>query len=348
MDSVYFVKKAHKNVRVAYGLPPDPPKSSGGIECNLCSNNCCMGEGEIGYCGLRRNNGGLTSVITSDQGLLYYYLDPHITNCCGAWFCPGGTGSGYPMIAKKHGPEFGYNNLSVFFYGCNFNCLFCQNSSHKLFDKGTRVDVGEIISYVMDNNSITCICYFGGSPEPQLPFSINLSKRINRAVGDRVFRFCWEWNGCGNPSLVKEAANLSLVSGGNIKFDLKCFNSDLSFALSGVDNSRSFSNFEMIGEEFYQKRDVPVLTATTLLVPGYVDSLEVGKVAKFIADVDSSIPYSLLLFHPSYAMSDLPITSFNQTKECYNGAIEFLDNVNIGNLHMLGLKNMKDFLYRLK
>jgi pyruvate formate lyase activating enzyme len=347
-DSLSLIKEAHENVRAPYDLPPEPPSSLRGVECNLCSNNCNIGEGERGYCGLRSNYGGLNSLSAPDQGLLYYYIDPHVTNCCGAWFCPGGTGAGYPIYAKRQAPEYGFHNLSIFFYGCNFNCLFCQNSSHKQIDGGRKVNAKELISRVQLDDKITCICYFGGSPEPQLPFSINVSKTIGKATEDRVLRFCWEWNGCGDPRLVREAAQIALASGGNIKFDLKCHDPSLSLALSGVNNSRSFSNFEMIGHEFYHKRsEVPVLTATTLLVPGYVDDLEVGKIARFVADIDSGIPYSLLLFHPSYAMSDLPVTSFIQAKECYNAAIESLDNVKIGNLHMLGLRSMKEFLEKI-
>ncbi|MFZ2071457.1 MAG: hypothetical protein WAV32_07685 [Halobacteriota archaeon] len=42
------------------------------------------------------------------------------TNCCAAWFCPGSS-------------HYGKVNIAVFFYGCNFNCIFCLNASHKEF-----------------------------------------------------------------------------------------------------------------------------------------------------------------------------------------------------------------------
>lgn len=344
-DSRRLIKEAHKKVREPYGLPPEPPRSPKGLECNICSNRCKIEEGEKGYCGLRYNEDGVCSLSTPSRGILSYYLDPHVTNCCGSWFCPGGTGSGYPLLAKRRGPEYGYHNLSVFFYGCNFNCLFCQNFSHKKIERTDKVTVEELATKVERDEKITCICFFGGSPEPQLPFSLNLSKNIMELTEDRVLRICWEWNGCGDPDLVREASQIALSSGGNIKFDLKCHNPDLSMALSGVDNTRAFSNFEMIAREFYHKRqEVPIVTATTLLIPGYVDAKEVGEIARFISDIDEAIPYSLLLFHPSYAMSDLPITSLNQSKACYYAAAELLDNVNVGNLHMLGIRNMKDFL----
>ncbi|HID17306.1 TPA: radical SAM protein, partial [Candidatus Bathyarchaeota archaeon] len=82
---------------------------------------------------------------------------------------------------------------------------------------------------------------------------------------------------------------------------------------------------------------LPVLTATTLLVPGYVDELEVKRIAEFIASLNPEIPYSLLVFHPDFAMRDLPVTPKEQAFKCYRTAKKFLKNVNIGNLHLLGL-----------
>jgi pyruvate formate lyase activating enzyme len=236
----------------------------------------------------------------------------------------------------------------VFFYGCNFNCLFCQNASHKQLDGGTKITADGLASKIRRDERITCICYFGGSPEPQLPFSLNAAKLAKEYAGERVLRICWEWNGCGQPNMVKEAARLALVSGGNIKFDLKCYNPNLSLALSGVDNSRAYNNFEMIAREFYPKRpELPVLTATTLLVPGYIDAHEVSHIASFIAELDKSIPYSLLLFYPNYAMNDLPFTSLKQAQKCYTAATEHLNNVNLGNLHMLGIRNVTEFINKL-
>lgn len=307
-----------------------------------------MGNGEKGYCGLRWNNGGTRSLVDAEVGLLYAYFDPHVTNCCGAWFCPGGTGNGYPKYARRKGPEHGNLNLSVFFYGCNFNCLYCQNSSHKKLKEGKYMLADDLAKHVEHKEEVTCVCYFGGSPEPQLPFSLKVSKLAKENIDDRVLRFCWEWNGCGDPKLVNDVAKLALDSGGNIKFDLKCYTPNLSLALSGVDNSRAYSNFEMVARKYYSQRSsVPVLTATTLMVPGYVDVKEVEKIAGFIAKLDESIPYSLLVFHPDYAMRDLPYTPLRQAQESYVAASKLLENVHVGNLHTLGMGNMSEFIKSL-
>ena len=347
-ESLSHIKEAHRGVRARHGLPAEPPRSPDGIECGLCSNSCSIAVGEHGFCGLRWNDGRLQSFTGPDEGLLHAYLDPHATNCCAAWFCPGGTGAGYPKYARRPGVERGYANLSVFLYGCNFDCLYCQNASHKQLASATEMTAKSLASQVRLDERITCICYFGGSPEPQLPFTLNASRLALEAAEDRVLRLCWEWNGCGDPGLVREAAELALESGGNVKFDLKCHTPSLSLALSGVDNARAYRNFETVARLYHGRRpEVPVLTATTLLVPGYVDALEVDNIARFIAGLDDSIPYSLLLFHPAYAMSDLPVTPLSQAQACYRAASEHLENVNVGNLHMLGMRNLSEFIDRL-
>jgi pyruvate formate lyase activating enzyme len=343
-EALPYIEMAHERARRRHGLPPRPPKTGGGIPCGLCSNRCVIGDGESGYCGLRRNEGGLRSLSDAGSGLLYAYLDPHVSNCCSAWFCPGGTGAGFPKYAYREGPELGYTNLAVFLYGCNFDCLFCQNSSHKDFRGLKRLPAKTIARCVEGDPKISCVCYFGGSPEPQLPFAIRASEMALEARRSGPIRICFEWNGCGDPSLVRRAAELSLASGGNIKFDLKCSTPELSLALSGVPNDAAFRNFEMIAEEHPPEGEgPPLLTATTLLVPGYVDALEVEAIAEFIAELDPSIPYGLLAFHPAYNMMDLPCTSIDQAVECYRAARRHLERVHMGNLHIIGVRGMPQF-----
>ena len=334
--------EAHAKVRRRFGLPAIPPRTAGGVPCTLCANECVIGKGDRGYCGLRANPDGVfTSVTSAREAALYYYLDPQVTNCCAAWFCPAGTGAGYPKHACTSGPEVGYYNLALFFYGCNFDCLYCQNASHKQVEEAPRCDVRTLVSLSLENKRISCWCFFGGSPEPQLPFAISASKAmLDAKAHDRVLRICFEWNGTGNSLLVDKAAQLALRSGGNIKFDLKCYSDTVSKALSGVSNRRSFENFEMLFRKYGTERPhMPLLTATTLLVPGYVDVLEVEKVASFLEDLDSDIPYSLLVFHPDFMMNDLPITPQSQVEECYRVARKHLSRVNVGNLASLGIRS---------
>ncbi|MBM4240511.1 MAG: radical SAM protein [Euryarchaeota archaeon] len=325
----------HGNIRKKFNLPPLPPKNKG-INCDICSNECNMAPGDIGYCGLRWNEEGKPrSLVSSEKALLLTYLDSLPTNCCASWFCPGCTDTGYPEYTYSHGTEYGYTNLAVFFYACNFDCLYCQNHYHKDLNKAPYVDIDGFKKHIKIIKNISCVCFFGGSPEPQLPFAIKASEQV-QDLRD-ILRICWEWNGCGNKKLVDKAAKISIESGGNIKFDLKCFNENLSFALTGVSNRASYENFERLAARFNERQDMPFLSATTLMVPGYVDEVEVASIAKFIAELNDEIPYSLLVFHPDFMMRDMPVTPKKQTLKCLEEAQKHLKNVNIGNIQFLDI-----------
>ncbi len=308
----------HGPDRARFGLPVTPPASEGGVSCTLCANACRIAEGELGYCGVRENRGGIVRPrAESGKAFLHAYLDRLPTNCCAAWFCPGSEEAGY--------------NLAVFFYGCSFDCLFCQNASHKRLDRAPEVAVEDLVTAALDPK-VRCVCFFGGSPEPQLPFALALSKRIIEE-SDNSKHICFEWNGCGKPDLALEAAELSLRSGGTIKFDLKAFSPNVGRALCGVPIDRPFRNFSLLFES-YKSRNF--LTATTLLVPHYVDRTEVAGIAGFLGGLDPEIPYSLLAFHPDFRLRDLPVTSKAQVEECYEVARQKLRRVNLGNRQLLG------------
>ena len=182
----------------------------------------------------------------------------------------------------------------------------------------------------------SCICYFGGDPTPHLPYAIHSSTLALKKKKGGILRICWETNGAMNPKLLDKAAELSLVSGGCVKFDLKAWNEEVHYALCGVSNRRTLSNFKRLAEFLPTRPEPPFLIASTLLVPGYIDVEEVARIAAFIASLSRDIPYSLLGFHPQFQMQDLPPTSRNQARRCMEAArAAGLTRVKIGNLHLL-------------
>jgi len=111
---------------------------------------------------------------------------------------------------------------------------------------------------------------------------------------------------------------------------------ELNIALCGVSNKLTLENFKMLEEKFYKQRpELPVLSASTLLIPGYINAEEVENIAKFISEIDPNIPYTLLAFYPCYIMKDLPTTSRKQAMECQKAAEKHLKNARIGNFHLL-------------
>jgi pyruvate formate lyase activating enzyme len=336
----------HKQVRQLVELPEKPPKAERPnikLRCRLCINECSLSEHDVSYCGLRNIQlriSGQLPYPSKSKGYIHGYVDPNPTNCCNSWFCPAGTSSGYPEYSNYNGPEFGTYSYAAFLYGCTFDCLFCQNSSHKLFSKRHLFDVDTLANQIAKNKKITCLCYFGGTPEAQLPFSINLAERILEKIKDekRMMRICWEWNGSGNKEWIEKCMQIAMKTGGNIKFDLKTFNEKLNLALCGVSNNRTLENFKFLAENYFgSRKDLPEMSACTLMVPGYTNHEEIKQIAKFVSSINPEIPYSLLIFHGDYQMRDLGITPRKQVLKCLEVAKKYLKRVNLGNKFLLGL-----------
>jgi pyruvate formate lyase activating enzyme len=54
-EALEIALKAHARIRSGWELPGKAPRHSEGIACDLCVNRCLIGEGGLGYCGLRKN-----------------------------------------------------------------------------------------------------------------------------------------------------------------------------------------------------------------------------------------------------------------------------------------------------
>lgn len=333
-ESFLISENIHRISRERYGLPPEPPRTKGGTVCNVCPNRCVIGDGEKGYCGLRKNFNG--SIIPDPElGKLSFYHDPLPTNCVADWVCPGGTGKGYPRYAYRNGPEYGYKNLAIFFHTCSFNCLFCQNWHFKEEMKRGKTFRPEELLHVVDDLT-SCICFFGGDPGSQMPFALAFSELAIRHKGNGILRICFETNGFINEGYLDRAFELSIETGGCIKFDIKAWNENIHKALTGQSNKVTLKNFTRLSEKIELRPDPPPLVASTLLVPGYIEENEVKGIAEFIASLNPDIPYALLAFYPHFYMNDLPLTGKDLALRCRDIAIDAgLRNVRIGNVHLL-------------
>ncbi len=312
---------AHERARNRFALPGSPPSTEGGYPCVQCGAGCLIGEGERGFCGLRTVREGKLRHLagTRKRGILHWYRDPLPTNCVAYWVCEGGR-------------HRGRHNLAVFYASCTLDCLFCQNWHFR------EVDIERSGTLSADgladkaNRDTFCVCFFGGDPASQMPHAITAGKLL----ADRGVKVCWETAGTANVKMMDRAVQLSLDSGGIVKFDLKAFTDPLHVALTGIGNRQTLDNFSRAAERIPEKSNGPLVVASTLLVPGYVDAAEVGRVASFIARHDREIPYSLLAFGPGYLMADLPRTSRQHAEDALGAALDAgLTNVHIGNRHLI-------------
>ncbi len=329
--------EVHRASRRLFNLPSIPPRDLGGLPCNLCLHHCSMNGQDPGYCGVRRGNPRSLRQDGRFRGLLSSYYDPLPTNCVADWVCAGGTGAGFPTYAHEDGPEVGYYNLAVFFESCNFNCLYCQNWSFKksnLYPPSWR-SIEDLA--LKANDQTSCVCFFGGDPTPQLPYALRVARRMRRERPEGILRVCWETNLSMHPSWLKAMAAVSLISGGCIKADIKAWDPRIHRALCGCDNEVVLKNFvELVRHWAPRRQEPPLVVASTLLVPGFVDEREVHSIASFIAQLDPTIPYALLAFAPHFHMDDFPTTSYAQAEACVHAARKAgLENVRLANRFLL-------------
>ncbi|MDR7519393.1 MAG: radical SAM protein [Armatimonadota bacterium] len=213
---------AHRRARRLFRLPEQPPQSAEGIPCSLCAQECRMAEGERGYCNLRENRGGRMAMLAGgpDAGILHWYYDPLPTNCVAMDVC-GERGTS------------GRDNLAVFYGACALNCLFCQNWHYMENAAALRPRVSAAELADAATARVACVCFFGGDPAPQVPHALAVSRLVGRR--GRV-RICWETSGTMHPASLRRAVDVSLASGGTVKFDLNAHSEALHIALTGMDN----------------------------------------------------------------------------------------------------------------
>lgn len=323
-EALIFSRRSRERWRYSIGFPIAPPR--GGKRCHFCVNECEIPPNGVGFCGVVKNIGEkLTPMIGSfDRAYLRWYLDPHPTNCVALPVCP-----------EKD--RFGFYNLAVFLSGCNLDCFFCQNIDHKYMLSEGETREGEIVSVeqlvsVAEQKRVSCVCYFGGDPIPWSPLLLNASKKMSK-------RICWETNGLMGETMAERMALISLKSGGIVKIDWKAFTPSVYEALTGVDGERAVERLKKnvrIVSSLNDRKDPPLLVVSTLVVPHYVDEVEVGKIAHFLAQIDENTPYVLLAFAPQHLMHDVPTTSKEQMKKAFDAATSAgLKRVYIGNVWLL-------------
>lgn len=320
-EALAIADEAHAAGRRLFDLPERPPRAEDGRRCGLCVQDCVIGEGRRGFCGLREVRDGRLHHLagTPDRGLLHWYRDSLPTNCVADPVCTGHTQRG------KH-------NLAVFYASCTVDCLFCQNYHYREVDP-TKSDALSATALAAEANERTyCVCFFGGDPASQMPHALATARRL----AEQGIVVCWETNGTARPDLMDRALDLALETGGCVKFDLKAYDDTLHRMLTAASNRHTLENVTRAAARFDERPDPPPVVVSTLLVPGYVDPGEVGSIARFIAAQNPAIPYALLGFAPHFLFPDLPRTSVRHANAAEAAAREAgLETVRIGNRHLL-------------
>ncbi len=250
------------------------------VRCRLCNHYCVIADGHKGLCNVRENRSGtLISLVYGN--VVATHCDP---------------------IEKKPLFHFlpGTRSYSIATVGCNFKCYFCQNSdiSQMPSDQdqiiGSDISPDQIVKNAIETHSSSISYTY---TEPTIYFE--LAADTARLAVPKGIKNVFVSNGYMSEQCLHEifpdlhAANV----------DLKSFNRAFYREQCGAKLEPVLRTLETM------KKMGVWLEVTTLLIPGLNDSVdELKELARFLADLDTNIPWHISRFHPTYLITNVPPT----------------------------------------
>ncbi len=280
---------------------------SGKILCQACSQACVLGEGEYGTCRVRRVEDG-------ELKLLVYGLAAAVN---------------VDPVEKKPLYHFLPQSrvFSVGTVGCNFSCSFCQNydiSQHPK-ESGKQITGHELpperIVELAIENGCDSIAYTYNEPIIFFEYTYDTAKIAHQKGLKNIY--------VTSGYETHKAIDLLEPYIDAMNIDIKSFSDEFYKEVCGA---RLKPVLEAVK---YAHQKGIWIEITTLLIVGKNDSDdEIRSIARFIADIDTSMPWHLSAFHPTYKMLDAPRTPKSALQRAYNIAKEEgLKYVYIGNIN---------------
>ncbi|MFH1351157.1 MAG: AmmeMemoRadiSam system radical SAM enzyme [Pseudomonadota bacterium] len=275
------------------------------VRCLLCSHRCLIKDGAKGICGVRENlDGTLMSLVYGK--VIARHVDP---------------------IEKKPLFHFlpGSYSYSIATVGCNFRCLFCQNSDISQMPSGLNRIWGEemppkmIVDEAIASRSATISYTY---TEPTIYFELALETA--RLAVSKGIRNIFVTNGYMTEECLKEI--YPDLHGANV--DLKSFNDRFYKEQCGARLKPVLETLETM------KRMGIWVEVTTLLIPGLNDSSdELRDIAQFLVNLDPHIPWHISRFHPTYRLTNThptPPESIHRAKDIgYEAGLRYVYTGNL-------------------
>ena len=264
------------------------PLDGGKVHCRLCAHGCDIKPGRRGICAVRQNDNGVLNTLVYGK-VIARNVDP---------------------IEKK--PLFHYypgsRSYSIATVGCNFKCRFCQNADiAQLPNDRDGMILGEDTApadIVADAVRQRCRSIAYTYTEPTVYFEYALETAILAKVQGLGNLFVT--NGYMSHEALETVA--PYLDAANV--DLKAFSDKFYRTQCGA-------RLEPVKETLRGMKALGIwVEVTTLLIPGLNDDPEeLGRLAAFIdQDLGPDTPWHISRFHPTYKLTDRPITPLASLK----------------------------------
>jgi pyruvate formate lyase activating enzyme len=279
---------------------------SGKLLCTLCPRFCRLGEGQAGFCYIRKNEGG--QLVSLGYGRT--------------------TGFATDPIEKKPLNHFlpGTSIMSFGTAGCNLGCKFCQNwdiSKNRLDDQASApVTAAQVVDLAIEHGCPSVAMTYN-DPVIWAEFAVDIAREA-RARGVR--------------SVLVTAGYVTEEARGELFENIDAANVDLKAFTEDFYHKVTFSHLAPVLETLeWIKRDTKVwLEITNLMIPGLNDAEdETRKLCEWVGkELGDEVPLHFTAFHPDFKMQDIPRTPGSTLTRAREIAREIgLKYVYTGNVH---------------
>lgn len=256
------------------------PHKSGKILCTLCPRYCTLGDGQQGFCFVRKNLGGKLYSLA--------YGRP--------------TGFGLDPIEKKPLNHFlpGTEILSFGTAGCNLGCKFCQNwsmSKAKIDDLHSLECSPEDVIKLAKRHRAPSIAFTYNDPVIFGEYVIDIS-RLARQEGIK--------------SVMVTAGYIDARARKDVFQWIDAANVDLKAFSERFYRKLTLSSLESVLDTLkWLKNEAGIwFEITTLLIPGENDHPdEISAMCGWIlSNLGDEVPLHFTAFHPAFQLTDKPST----------------------------------------
>jgi pyruvate formate lyase activating enzyme len=253
---------------------------NGRVQCTACARNCQIGEGQIGFCGVRGVVGGKLYLLVYGR-VMAGHIDPIEKK---------------PVVHYRPGSKV----FSIATSGCSWTCSYCQNSD---ISQLRKIEGIEATPEDLVENAISHGCEGMAYTYNQPTIFMEYARDVGRLARSKGLFNIFVSNGYDTPETVAMMDDF-----------LDCVTVD--FKGSGETNFVrryiAIPNADPIFQSLLEikNRAKVHVEITDLIVPKVGDSLEAAtKLCRWLYDnLGPDVPVHFLRFHPDYKMMDFPWT----------------------------------------
>jgi pyruvate formate lyase activating enzyme len=255
-------------------------QDDGKLLCTLCPRFCRLGEGQAGFCFIRKNENG--EMVSLGYGRT--------------------TGFAVDPVEKKPLNHFipGTQILSFGTAGCNLGCRFCQNwdiSKARLDDKRSAPVTAEQVVDLAIAEGCPSVAMTYNDPVIWAEFAIDIARECKARGLRSVLVTAGYVTAEARPELYQD------VDAANV--DLKAFTEDFYHKVT-------FSHLDPVLETLkWIRHETKVwLEITNLMIPGLNDGEdETRQLCEWVGkELGDDVPLHFTAFHPDFKMLDRPRT----------------------------------------